>query len=184
LAGVARIGTDAQFVTQSRPQPHVDLILWRHADADDAEFDGNDIDRDLTRKGERQAKRVGRWLDQHLGDGTRIWSSPAIRAQRTATALGRPFKVREELHPLAAADDVLALVGWSEQRGLPQRNPLLVIGHQPWIGDVASRLLGCQAGTGMIMRKGAVWWLRARANDATAHATLYATLPPDLAPSH
>lgn len=165
----------------------MDLILWRHAEADDAAHDGDDpnvdLERDLTRKGERQARRVARWLDQHLGDTTRIWSSPAVRAQRTASALGRPYKVRDELHPQAAADDVLALMGWTEERGLPQRKPLLIVGHQPWLGNVASRLLGCHA-PGLTIRKGTAWWLRARADDEAAHVTLFAALPPDLASPH
>lgn len=159
----------------------MDLILWRHAEAEDVEHEGDDLERELTKKGERQARRVARWLDQHLGDSTRIWSSPAVRAERTAAALGRSYKLRDELHPQAAADDVLALIGWSDELGLPQRNPLLIVGHQPWLGDIACRLLGCRDSAGMFIRKGAVWWLRARKHDEVAHATLFAALPPDLA---
>ena len=162
----------------------MDLILWRHAEAEAAEHEGDDLERDLTRKGQRQARRVARWLDQHLGDGVRIWSSPAVRAERTVVALGRPYKVRDELSPLAVAGDVLALIGWNEAQGLPQRHPLLIVGHQPWLGEVASCLLGCGAGTGMVIRKGAAWWLRSLADDERAYATLYAVLHPDLAASH
>ena len=51
----------------------MDLILWRHAEAEDVRHGGSDLDRGLTAKGERQAKRMACWLDQHLPDSTRIF---------------------------------------------------------------------------------------------------------------
>jgi phosphohistidine phosphatase SixA len=62
----------------------MDLILWRHADAEDAI---PDLTRNLTTKGDRQAKRMAGWLRVHLPKQARILSSPANRSRQTADAL-------------------------------------------------------------------------------------------------
>ena len=41
----------------------MDLILWRHAEAEEGD---NDLARELTPKGEKQAARVAEWLLQRL----------------------------------------------------------------------------------------------------------------------
>jgi len=83
----------------------MDLILWRHADAEPGEPDS---ERALTAKGVRQAERMAAWLDGHLPDRCRILVSPAERAQQTARALGRNFRTVPELAPGASAAAVLA----------------------------------------------------------------------------
>ena len=71
----------------------MDLILWRHAEAEPGE---PDLGRRLTAKGIQQAERMAKWLDRHLPATTRILSSPADRAQQTARALKRKFRVVPE----------------------------------------------------------------------------------------
>jgi len=78
----------------------MDLILWRHAEAIDLDLVGDDLLRSLTSKGEKQATRMGSWLDRQLPDGAKIWSSPATRTEQTAAALGRKYKVHASLAPL------------------------------------------------------------------------------------
>ena len=60
----------------------MDLILWRHADAQNPSEPGEqaDLARALTPKGERQARRMAEWLNSFLPDATRILVSPAVRA--------------------------------------------------------------------------------------------------------
>ncbi|MDO8419662.1 MAG: histidine phosphatase family protein, partial [Rubrivivax sp.] len=48
----------------------MDLLLWRHAEALEAGEAQDDLDRALTRKGERQAQRVADWLNRQLPAGT------------------------------------------------------------------------------------------------------------------
>ena len=48
----------------------MDLILWRHAEAFELHDGGDDLDRALTPKGERQAARVADWLSRQLTAGT------------------------------------------------------------------------------------------------------------------
>jgi len=44
------------------------ILLWRHAEAMPAEDQSNqnDMTRELTKKGQRQAKQRARWLKRHL----------------------------------------------------------------------------------------------------------------------
>ena len=100
----------------------MDLILWRHAQAqmllaEDGEsplpFDlERDLARALTPKGLRQAERMAEWLNQRLPDSTRVLVSPAVRTQQTAAALGRKVRTLDALNPLASVEDLLAAARW------------------------------------------------------------------------
>ena len=148
----------------------MDLILWRHADAEPGE---PDLERPLTAKGVRQAERMAAWLDSHLPDRCRILVSPAERAQQTARPLGRKFKIVPELAPGASAAAVLAAAGWPEAR-----EATLIVGHQPTLGETAALLLsGSDAPWGM--RKAAVWWLSDRDREQGAEVVLKVVVGPD-----
>ena len=98
----------------------MDLILWRHAEAEDwpegqseaCGAHGSDLERSLTSRGEKQAIRMANWLDRQLPDGTRILVSPARRCEQTVLALGRKYKIRTELAPGATPGQLLELVQW------------------------------------------------------------------------
>jgi phosphohistidine phosphatase len=72
----------------------MDLILWRHAEAQEWTQGCDDMARRLTVRGEKQAKRMAGWLDRQLPHNTRILVSPAIRSEQTVGALGRKLKLR------------------------------------------------------------------------------------------
>ncbi|MEQ1658387.1 MAG: histidine phosphatase family protein, partial [Hylemonella sp.] len=65
----------------------MDLLLWRHAEAHEAQPGGDDLVRALTPRGEKQAARMAGWLDRQLPEGARILVSPARRTEQTALAL-------------------------------------------------------------------------------------------------
>ena len=143
----------------------MDLILWRHAEAE-AEREGlADLDRALTSKGERQAQRMGEWLNQRIAHSTRILVSPALRCQQTAQALSRSFKTMAALAPDATVEAVLKAARWPHSA-----EPVLVVGHQPTLGLVAAQLLADQSQS-WNMKKGAVWWLRSRDRAASGVAS-------------
>jgi len=148
----------------------MDLILWRHAEAEPGE---PDLGRRLTAKGIKQAERVADWLDGHLPDTTRILVSPADRAQQTALALKRKFRTVDELAPGATATAVLTAAGWPDSR-----ESVLVVGHQPTLGEVASLLLAGQE-LPWSMRKSAVWWLSNRVRDGVSAVVLRVVIGPD-----
>lgn len=151
----------------------MDLILWRHAEAQEGSEDLDDLQRPLTVRGEKQAARMAAWLDRQLPEGLRVLCSPARRAEQTAQALGRKYKLLAELLPEGSAQDLLELVQWPHARGA-----VLVVGHQPVLGQTLARLLGMESGQ-CAVRKGAVWWLRQRQRLEHSETILLAVQSPD-----
>jgi phosphohistidine phosphatase len=150
----------------------MELILWRHADAEDAGPAG-DAARRLTRRGRRQAHRMAEWLRPRLEGDWRIVASPAARAKETADALELPYEVREPISTSATAAGVLREAGWPEGRNT------LVVGHQPTLGEVAALLLGGEAGE-VAVRKGAILWFAQRRRDGRTETLLKVVLDPDM----
>ena len=148
----------------------MDLILWRHCEAEPGE---PDLGRRLTSKGLKQAERMAQWLDSHLPDTCRVLASPADRAQQTAVALQRKFKTVPELAPGATVAAVLTAANWPDSR-----EPVLIVGHQPTLGAVASFLLSGEEAYWSV-RKGAVWWLSNRAKEGGAAVVLKVVVAPD-----
>jgi phosphohistidine phosphatase len=156
----------------------MDLILWRHAEAEDwlagDTQAGQDLDRSLTQRGEKQAARMGIWLDRQLPEGTRILVSPARRCEQTALALGRKYKVRAELAPGVTSAKLLELVQWPQAK-----SPILVIGHQPTLGQTIAQLLGLQEAE-CAVKKGALWWLRNRDRDGQSQTVVVTVQSPEV----
>lgn len=152
----------------------MDLILWRHAEAEDVEDGSEDLARALTPRGEKQAARMAAWLDRQLPEGLRVLASPARRTEQTARALGRKFKMRAELLPGGTPQDLLELAQWPRAKGA-----VLVVGHQPMLGQTIAQLMGLQS-TECTVRKGAVWWLRQRQRLDQSQTVLVAVQSPEL----
>jgi phosphohistidine phosphatase len=152
----------------------MDLILWRHAEAHEVEGAEADMARALTAKGDRQAQRMAAWLNRQLPATTRVLASPAKRCLQTAAALDRKHKTSAALAPEADVEALLHAVRWPDAR-----EPVLVVGHQPTLGLVAAYLLAGQA-QAWTVRKGAVWWLRAREREGVLQVVLHAVVSPEL----
>ncbi len=152
----------------------MDLVLWRHAEAQEWVESCDDMERSLTSRGEKQAARMANWLDRQLPESTRIFVSPARRCEQTALALGRKFKIRPELAPGASVAQLLELVQWPEAKGT-----LLVIGHQPTLGQTIAQLIGLSAAECSV-KKGAVWWLRNREREAHSQTVVVTVQSPEV----
>ena len=148
----------------------MDLIFWRHAEAEDDAPDGDDLQRALTPRGEKQAARMAAWLDRQLTDGVKILCSPALRCEQTVAPLGRKYKIREEIAPDTTPRAILDAAQWPRAK-----QAVLVVGHQPTLGQAAALLLGSRKDVSI--RKGAVWWFRSRDDGVV----LLAALSPDIA---
>jgi phosphohistidine phosphatase len=149
----------------------MELILWRHAEAELGEPDEG---RALTGKGHKQAWKVADWLDRNLPESCRILVSPATRTLQTAEALGRKFKIHPDLAPDKSPQDLLAAANWPDSR-----EPVLVIGHQPTLGLVAAQLIAGQQQEWSI-RKANVWWIAQRERGDITTNYLRAVMAPDL----
>ncbi len=146
----------------------MELILWRHADAEDEGPQG-DLTRRLTAKGEKQARRMAAWLRPRLEGSWRIVCSPAVRALGTVAALDLPYETSEAVSTSARAQSILDEVDW------PHAGQVLVVGHQPTLGEVAALLLGGRAGE-VSVRKGAILWFATRGRETL----LKVVLDPDM----
>ena len=147
-----------------------EIIFWRHGEAHDADADQDDLSRKLTVKGQRQAERVAFWMDRNLPQQCKVFVSEARRAQQTARCLPRKHKTLAELNPDAKPPDVLTAVGWSSQI-----EPIVIIGHQPWLGECIHWLL-MGATAPMAVRKGAVWWLQSRPREGNYSEVIVRTV--------
>lgn len=134
----------------------MELILWRHAEAELADADKPDAQRPLTPKGRRHAARVGAWLDRQLPAHCRILSSPAVRCRQTAEALGRKYGCDHMLALDSSAGEILSASGWPDYR-----LPVVIVGHQPLLGQLAAMILTGQEHDWKI-RKGSVLWLSSK----------------------
>lgn len=148
------------------------LILWRHAQAEDGK---RDLERALTAKGHRQAAKMAAWLRKRLPDEFRVLASPAVRARQTAMALGVDVTVVERLAPGASVNDVLEAVNWPDDAS----TATIVVGHQPTLGEVAAQLLSGSVADWSV-RKGGLWWLEHRLRGGRGEVLVRAVLAPDL----
>ncbi len=131
----------------------MELILWRHADAEDRVPDEA---RALTAKGEKQARRMAAWLKKRLPEDARVLASPAQRAQQTAGALTRRFETSREVGTAAGPQSILDAAGWPDGEAT-----VVVVGHQPTLGQAAALAVTGKPGE-WSLKKGALWWLESR----------------------
>ncbi|MBI3480651.1 MAG: histidine phosphatase family protein [Nitrosomonadales bacterium] len=146
----------------------MDLILWRHAEAEDGTPDQA---RELTAKGVRQSLKVAAFLRQHLPGDHRILVSPTSRTRQTVAALSGKFTLAPTIAPGASAQAVLQAARWPDAGGT-----VLVVGHQPTLGEVAAQLLGCGDAC-LSIKKGAIWWFSKR--EGSDQAVLRLVITPD-----
>lgn len=149
----------------------MDLILWRHAEAEDGIPDAT---RKLTEKGLKQAQKMARWLEPKLPKDTRIIVSPATRTQQTVSALTHHFETSEQVGTSATPHRVLNSIAWPEAEGT-----ILVVGHQPTLGKIASLLLKGDE-SGFSVRKGSIWWFSSKQKDERESIILRAVMTPEI----
>jgi phosphohistidine phosphatase len=118
------------------------LILLRHAKSSWDNADLSDSARPLSKRGERTAPLMGRVMAREGYIPDRILCSTAKRAVETGklviAALTRKpdYQELEELY-MATPREILATIG--EQAG--NADSILVIGHNPGLGDLATWLV-------------------------------------------
>ncbi|KIF81671.1 SixA phosphatase family protein [Noviherbaspirillum autotrophicum] len=152
----------------------MELILWRHAEAEAGDIDQPDAARALTPKGQKQAAKMAEWLDRVLPNTCRVLTSPTTRTVQTASALGRKFKIMPHLGPDSTAEEVLEAAHWPTSR-----EPVLIVGHQPFLGQIAALLITGQRDE-WTLRKGAICWIAQRVKDETDANFIRAVMGPDL----
>jgi phosphohistidine phosphatase len=121
------------------------LILIRHGDAGsrDEKKWPDDTERPLTKQGDRQTAKMATWMRRRSYIPTVLLSSPWVRAWQTAEVVAREFEdeglMPEACEPLATMPRVER---FAEVIGSPGADAMIaLVGHEPWLGELASRLL-------------------------------------------
>jgi len=148
----------------------MDLILWRHAEAEEG---GPDLERKLTPKGHKHAARVAKWLQQRLPAKFIVLSSPAARARQTAAALATAVKTAPHLAPGASVAQIIEALDWPHRKGA-----VVAVGHQPTLGQVVALLVSGEQNEWAI-KKGGLWWLTRRERGGEAQVVVRAVLAPE-----
>ena len=153
------------------------LILWRHAEAELHSKTGADADRALTKSGLKAAAKMAKWLNQKLPPNTEAFCSPARRCIETASALQKlnpiEIKVVDFLSVSGTAENIIKQIVDNDSS-----KTILIIGHQPNLGFVITKLLGMNE-SACAVKKGAAWWLRQREVDGVLQTYLFSVQHPD-----
>ncbi len=149
----------------------MELILWRHADAEEG---FPDSDRKLTEKGIDQARRVSDWLRSKLPENVAMIVSPTQRTQQTAMALKSDFVTSDAIAPGASVKSILNAANWPDAQGT-----VIIVGHQPILGEVAKSLIPVIP-PGLSVKKGSVWWIRYQKKDHFIEPVLHAVIYPEM----
>jgi phosphohistidine phosphatase len=98
--------------------------------------------------------------------------SPAVRTRQTASALTNKFETGDEVGVSTSAQQVLRAAGYPNATGT-----MIVVGHQPTLGQVAALLLTGEEAE-WDMKKGAVWWFEVADSGGKPYASLRAVIAP------
>ena len=128
----------------------MELILWRHADAEEG---APDLERRLTKQGRKEAARMAQWLRKRLPEDFEVISSPAVRARETAEALEATVRIDNTLAPGAAPSAFVRASRWPSAE-----RTVIVVGHQPDLGRALAHLVAAKQ-SDWRLQKGALWWL-------------------------
>lgn len=121
------------------------LLLIRHANAgqrDPAQWP-DDTQRPLTDKGRKVQQDVVRYLRKRDLAPQLVLTSPWLRAAQTADIVveaGRVPQPAVPCEPLAADPDLVRLADYVGNQ--PPEAIVAMVGHSPWIEELASILLG------------------------------------------
>jgi phosphohistidine phosphatase len=117
----------------------MDLLLLRHAEALD--YAASDRERPLSPKGHQQAALVAEFLRSYRRRPTLLLSSSAVRTLETAAPIAGTIAV--DITPCDWALPGMTLETAVEHIGrLASASCILLVGHQPDLGDLAAGLLG------------------------------------------
>ncbi len=156
--------------------PSVQLYLLRHAHAGEpAEWEGDDDQRPLTRKGRRQSKRLGTFMRAVGLKPDALVTSPLVRAAETAELVAKALHIDVLVDPRLTGD--LGIGRLDTILGeLDAERPVLV-GHDPDFSALVALLCGASR---IPMKKGALARIDVERPLRPGGGVLRWLIPPDL----
>jgi phosphohistidine phosphatase len=134
----------------------MEIWLMRHAAAEERASSGRDADRTLSEDGHRRAREVARGLAELEPGIQLILTSPYARARQTAEPVARALRLSgrlretQALEPASDPEEILDEIRSEKVEGV------LLVGHEPHMGNLLGRLVAGHAGLEIPMRKAAV----------------------------
>jgi len=135
----------------------MDVYILRHGKAEDAGPGIVDADRRLTKKGREVTAAAGRWIAEQELRFDLIAASPLLRAQETAALVAEMLNIRDRLviwkvlAPGGNTDTVCRLISRH-----PDISSILLVGHEPLLSSLISRIITIDENAGIVMSKGAL----------------------------
>ena len=139
----------------------MDLYILRHGKAEDTGQGITDAERKLTKKGRDEIAGVVEWMAAQDIVFDLIATSPLVRAKETAEivaeGLGMPKKPKiwKVLVPGGDPDDVCREIDDHADAAA-----ILLVGHEPLLSSLISRIISGDGNAGIVMTKGALAKIR------------------------
>jgi phosphohistidine phosphatase len=139
----------------------VDIYILRHGKAEVNAPGGSDADRQLTKKGRDEILAVAHWMKGQDLHFDLIATSPLARAQETAaivadvTGAAEKMRTWKVLAPGGDPDTVSRELGRH-----PGGSSILLVGHEPLLSSLISRIIAGDTQAGIAMTKGALAKIR------------------------
>ena len=147
----------------------VELFIMRHGKAEARVMGVNDADRALTGQGREEVKKIGQWTVAMGYTFDLIATSSLKRARETAEIIGtttkqeHPIQVWDLLSPGGDLDALSRQIAalWGDRA-------VLLIGHEPMLSIVISRIISRDTTVSIVLAKGAF----ARIKNVSTHGEL------------
>lgn len=153
----------------------MELILMRHGRAEErVEFArGGHLDdglRPLTEPGRKRLRRALPGLQRAIPRLELLVTSPLLRARQTATVIQEAFALPlTELAALSPGEGREEITSWL---GKQQAEVVMLVGHEPELGALASWYLTGSEESFLPLKKGGICWLHFDGNPAAAQGKL------------
>lgn len=139
----------------------MDIFILRHGKAEESPPEGGDAARRLTKKGSDEILSVGLWMAAQDLEFDLIAASPLARAQETAVIIAGVLNYKKK----PASWDVL--VPGSEPDAVcheicryAKYSAILLVGHEPLLSTLISRIIAGSEDAGITMTKGGLAKIR------------------------
>jgi len=157
------------------------LCIVRHGKAEDADATIRDEDRPLTPRGIEQARYLAHELSALGHSPDQIVSSSYSRAVATARVIHQAVRCRFELstslecgHAVSEVVELIEELGTSRSKQRPAVKSLMLVGHNPQLGELCTVLTHGLAGSEMMLRTGEAVCLLVRPGDLIGAARVLA----------
>ncbi len=123
----------------------MNIFILRHGQAEPQKT--TDEVRGLTNKGREDTKRIVAGRLTELQSITQVWASPLVRAQQTAFIATSYFPVLKILTSELIIPEANPAAAMSWLQSINQQNlSILLVSHQPFVGELVNKLCGKSPG--------------------------------------